>query len=134
MTRRYGKVTVTGWIEQNTAETYVAVGRTGVSPLVARIYEDNAAVNAGASVVVEFLPEPVVFKDGDVLRYGNDWTYLRSGGRWVYVGPMDPSRVSTSTGTDEDLARDLMHGVAVRLVPEGTADEALRTGTCDPQD
>jgi hypothetical protein len=105
-------------VDQNTAETYVVVGRSGPSPLVARIYEDTARINEGTSVSVEFLPEPVQFKDGDVAQRVTGptrWVFVRDGGTWRNTDPGFPLPDQYS---DERIVAAIRRGDVVRLVPE----------------
>lgn len=75
-----------------------------------------------SSVSVEFLPEPVVWKDGDALRTADGWTVWvrrnqdvlqRKGlSRWHCAG------LALVPRTDAEMEQGLAEGRLVRLVPE----------------
>lgn len=104
MSRRYGKVTVTGWIHEYGPTVTLWKQCEGGYPVV--------DVALGPTDSVEFLPEPVVFKDGDVLKHVQPSLWLRRRGVWV-------NEREDSPGYDDVWAeRMLRHNLAVRLVPE----------------
>jgi hypothetical protein len=70
-------------------------------------------------VTVEFLPEPVTFKDGDVILFEDRIVYVRRGGRWDEIPFATKQRVLERIVGDEEWASALAEGIAVRLVPEG---------------
>jgi hypothetical protein len=69
-------------------------------------------------VTVEFLPEPVTFKDGDVVQYTapgmSRIPRFRHDGRW-WLGDLD---MSTTGNDDAFFAKRIADGLARRLVPE----------------
>jgi hypothetical protein len=114
--RRWGRVTVEGWIEQNPLASTVMVWASKVDRTSpdGRVAATNAVLDHTLSPLVEFLPKPVTFKDGDVVRFeGDREVWVRVKGMWV----------SSAAGADmwEDyVAADyLRRGNAVRLVPAG---------------
>lgn len=108
--RRWGRVTVEGWIQEAPGEWRVVTAKTGSAGIVAVAYK----IPVGASVV--FLPEPVQFKDGDVVQYRRDsQVFLRLGGLWHGSGCDDAV-------SERVIAADLRDGYVVRLVPEANGD------------
>lgn len=115
--RRFGRVTVEGWIDD----------REGIGMHVVDVYQERgwrpdggAAVRAvfynrpGDVARVEFLPEPVVFADGDVVRFRVSGSVaVRIEGQWVCHD------LATCRHDDDYVKRALDSGRAVRLVPEG---------------
>jgi hypothetical protein len=116
--RRFGRVTVEGWVEEVAVVGMSVVdvyrerdwGASGSSEVRATFYQrpDDAAR-------VEFLPEPVVFADGDALRFAGGTVWNRFHGHWSRAG----SEHRYLSSDDVWAAHCLRDGVAVRLVPEG---------------
>jgi hypothetical protein len=117
--RRWGRVTVEGWIREDAlaSRNYVMVfGTQRAEEAPAVIY---TTPTGAYRVSVEFLPEPVTFKDGDVLKHVEPSLWLRHGGLWYSGGPQE---YDGPVYDDKWAAQMLRGNLAVRLVPEANGD------------
>jgi hypothetical protein len=117
--RRWGRVTVEGWIDECSS----VFGQIGVSPTIEGLPAAYFYWKSNASV--EFLPEPVTFKDGDVVRGlgGSNW-YVRRDGQWDVLSSDGDEGcwVRPKAYDDQQMSAWLARRLAVRLVPEGNDD------------
>jgi hypothetical protein len=118
MTRRYGTVTIRGWIEDKT-ERYAYVQVYGTSSVVEAPVVLDTIPTGDYQVSVKY--DAPAFNDGDVVGHqaGDDSTRIRREGRWFYF----QQGWVRSGDTDEQIAEQIAGGRAwrVRLVPEASA-------------
>jgi hypothetical protein len=120
--RRWGRVTVEGWIREDAlaSRNYVMVfGTQRAEEAPAVIY---TTPTGAYSVSVEFLPEPVTFKDGDVVSESGGNIYVRRSGRWDVLVRAEKYKPVALAYADTEIAGFIQRGNAYRLVPEANDD------------
>jgi hypothetical protein len=107
--RRYGRVTIEGWTSSHID------GYLTVAPATSQ-NERTYTFHPGVATV-EYLPEPVTFKNGDAIQY-TDRADSAAGQVRVYMNGHWHNPLG-GRASEAYILEALASGRAVRLVPEG---------------